>query len=444
MSEILQRLIGGSLCLLLSFVPWAEGWVEDPFLNPFYLITLLLVGFWAFFPKKIVIRILFSWVFFIFIMSITDLILRPWANEKFNYRPHEMFVMPDPAYPSLIRYIPQSKVSDVVYGDLGAMLGKPEYHDIRAVDFQTDQFGFRNAPATSENEINTLVLGDSFTAGIGVGQKESWPAFLDQKEDFQVYNLGMPGGLWQSMMHLQRFAPQLNMSSRSLVIWMVFLGNDLDDNYYAEMNFEDLLPASGVDYWRGRWRFFQTRSTWKQAYDHWFPWFDYVAVEQRVMVEQIDSDRTLLFSKPYYQGLQRSRQTVLEHHNYELMIETLLSAKQWIHDRGWELLLVLAPAKVEVLPRVIQGSQSLASSTSTNVLSELLYEFAREEQIAILDLGPDLTAQSADIYSRSGQFLWWLDDSHWNVEGHRFVAGLIENKARAMRNQKSSPEQFSF
>ena len=63
-------------------------------------------------------------------------------------------------------------------GDLGAMLGKTEYQVKKEICTETDELGYRNHIGQKDNLNETILLGDSYTMGIGLDQKETISSLL--------------------------------------------------------------------------------------------------------------------------------------------------------------------------------------------------------------------------------------------------------------------------
>lgn len=57
----------------------------------------------------------------------------------------------------------------------------------------TDNFGFKNNNDINFNDINTIMLGDSFTEGFGVKINDTISSQIAKKSSFKPYNLGVQG-----------------------------------------------------------------------------------------------------------------------------------------------------------------------------------------------------------------------------------------------------------
>lgn len=91
---------------------------------------------------------------------------------------------------------------------------------------EIDLNGFRNPRVLSNYDI--VALGDSQTYGLGVLSREAWPSQLSALSGLKVYNIGIGGygplQYWHLLDQALGFNPKV-------VIWGLYLGNDLYDAY---------------------------------------------------------------------------------------------------------------------------------------------------------------------------------------------------------------------
>jgi hypothetical protein len=107
-------------------------------------------------------------------------------------------------------------------------------------------FGFRG----TQQELRSgqiVVVGDSFTFGLGGTDEEIWPYLLEQNlrrssDGRNVYNLGTPGT--DTLFHLQVARESLAMQP-SVIILCVLLGDDLQQVFEARDR-SALAPRSGL------------------------------------------------------------------------------------------------------------------------------------------------------------------------------------------------------
>jgi hypothetical protein len=92
----------------------------------------------------------------------------------------------------------------------------------------TGEDGWRGKSNVADSSI--IVLGDSFAFGYGVSDAEMFSALVPNA---RVKAIGAPGyNLVQELLVLRQFSSEL---AGKLVVWFIFLGNDLADNLYPYM-----------------------------------------------------------------------------------------------------------------------------------------------------------------------------------------------------------------
>jgi hypothetical protein len=76
-------------------------------------------------------------------------------------------------------------------GDLASLGNYPAMRQFRDERFTTDHHGFRNSPAReTQRPISALVVGDSFTVGSGVTDKDNLTSRIEALSGRLVYNAG--------------------------------------------------------------------------------------------------------------------------------------------------------------------------------------------------------------------------------------------------------------
>lgn len=110
-------------------------------------------------------------------------------------------------------------------------------------------FGFRGSN-TEFREGQIIVVGDSFTFGLGVGDDDTWPRRLEQRlqlagDERQVYNLGAPGT--DTLFHIELARDALEKKPQVLIL-SVLLADDIQQVFEAAQ----LQAGSGEANWRAR------------------------------------------------------------------------------------------------------------------------------------------------------------------------------------------------
>lgn len=94
----------------------------------------------------------------------------------------------------------------------------------------TDERGFRGRSTTLE-EADVVVFGDSYAFGHAVDDRHF---FAEVSDDPKIKAVGAPGySMVQGLLWMRRLGEELR---GKLCVWMVYLGNDLDDNLRPHMS----------------------------------------------------------------------------------------------------------------------------------------------------------------------------------------------------------------
>ncbi len=93
----------------------------------------------------------------------------------------------------------------------------------------TDSEGWRGKITVDQSQV--VVLGDSFAFGYGIDDQDF---FADCNPELRVKAIGSNGyNMVQELLWLERLAPKLK---DKLVVWFVYLGNDLYENLVPDMH----------------------------------------------------------------------------------------------------------------------------------------------------------------------------------------------------------------
>lgn len=134
-----------------------------------------------------------------------------------------------------------NRVAEHVRGDRGwpvcshvgdAALGWIPTPGFVSPEFNVDAAGYRVVPPLADARPPILALGDSFTAGDEVADRESWPAQLQGLLGRPVVNGGVSGyGLDQMVLRGERFVAE----RRPAAIVLSFIADDLERNARSRM-----------------------------------------------------------------------------------------------------------------------------------------------------------------------------------------------------------------
>ena len=415
------------LCALAILAITGAYCVGMSFPVTFIALIVLLAFLYGWFGKPAILaNVMLLVVSSGFVVVVAEVVLRATLTEYLYYRPHEMFIQSWPRFPEVARYKANASVSRGTFGDLAAMSEDENLRETRSIDFITDSFGFRNKPLDEEPVYDILLLGDSFTVGNGTTQESTWATLLSSRYNLQVYNLAIPGSPWQSYVNLAMEMERLDIHPGTTIILAIFSGNDLDESY-GPTEITDLPLNDTIETVRVALSTYRNRSVIMQLKDRVDRASNSSDHSDVVLVKEALGVGRILFYKPYVERKERSREDILKHRNYSYLEQTLSSINDLAIRHSANFKIILIPTKAEIYSWVVDGAAPWSTGTEPSGFSTVLRELSEADEIEYLDIKPFLLAHAKDEYEGSNQLLWWLDDTHWNVNGHSMVADVVYN-----------------
>jgi hypothetical protein len=290
--------------------------------------------------------------------------------------------------------------------------------------FTTDSRGFRNRRELESADI--VLIGDSYVEGFYVSDHETAAAVLEDLSGASVANLGQSGyGSLQELEILRRFGLALKPK---MVAWFFFEGNDLyDDEAFEGMSiylkehgtFKTATPKKRS--WDSRWKAFLktsfTRHTFRQIRRLAHPLVPNGVASFGWFRDEHGQTHSLYFYD--YGSLVF---TEYEQSRFETTQKTLLSAQRECEEQGVRFIVFFIPMKFRVYGEFCTfPAYSRCSKWKPWDLNRRMADFCREADISFVDMSEPMKAAAA-----SGRLLYAPEDSHWNAEGHRFVAELVQ------------------
>lgn len=393
-----------------------NGWIEVLLLGPvlWYLLAPSVPSMGA--------NLLVSLLAACLSVSALDLALRPLLGQRLHYTPTNIFPRKLPTLPIVGRWDPDVDKDMEAYGDLAAIAQDPSLRETRKVRFETDAAGFRNHQ--EKGPFDVIVLGDSFSAGVGTTQERVFSSLLQQRGR-HVYNLSYPGGPYDQFVNFAIEWPRLTLTPDALLIWTLYVGNDLDDGYGATWDPQQFPRRSGLAPWAVRFRTFRNRSPLNQIMQGLQArWVDDL---EGILIRRLPDGRPMLFVKTHEAWGQRSRQEVEAHPNFPKLEKTLLAMRSLAGARRLPMVLLIFPTKGEVYRWVLEGRPPKPEDGDPSGFALAVLEACRRSGIACLDAKPALLAAARQRYERDGALIWWRDDTHFGEAAHEAVADLILN-----------------
>lgn len=299
--------------------------------------------------------------------------------------------------------------------------------------FSTDSHGFRNPAALDRADI--ALIGDSYIEGAYVSDEETVGVRLHELTGRAVADLGVSGyGTEQELKVLERFALPLEPK---MVAWFFFEGNDLDDdqNYDNAMAYEHGVRAPEAKKPLSvRWREFVNRSFTENVFMQGRQWSD------PLVPNGIDSfgwfrDAGGMVHRLYFFDFYAKR-TIgkYELQRLEITRTTLIQGAEIARHHGINLVVYYIPIKFRVYADLCTFPPgSPCRQWHPWDLESRFAAFCKEAGIRFVSLTDSMRRAAS-----TGAVLYAPEDSHWNAEGHAFVAKEV---AAAWDSEVSSLEK---
>ena len=363
-----------------------------------------------------------------FAVSLTafDLAARPFRGTIHSQRPHEMFIVRWPEQPAVTRYVPNLRFVGPTYGDLAAMAGRREWREVRTIRWATDAAGFPNeADVAAAQSYDAVLLADSFGAGVEMTLAETWSHRLTREYGWRTYNMAVGGASpWDEYVNLALEWERLPLREGGTVIWALFGGNDLDDEYQDRLAPEELRVRNPLLQWEVRIANFQMHSVVGQMINRVRHRF-LGRHERDVIVHEFLDGRPLLFFGRYRRRCPRPLAELEAHPHTPRLDATMAAMRRLVASRQARVLVVVVPAKEEIYRWVLEGRAPWTTSAEPSGFAQLVRRLATKHGFDYLDLKPRMVGAAREWWERERALLYWRDDTHWNPHGHRIAAAAV-------------------
>jgi lysophospholipase L1-like esterase len=300
--------------------------------------------------------------------------------------------------------------------------GEPEFSTL----VRHNAFGFRSPEIPLEKPdgvCRVLVLGDSFTYGVGVENEETFVARIEELDPrLQVINAGVNGyGTAQELLTLTEkgleFEPDL--------VIVAFFWNDVANSYkrqVARFRLEDgalIYPEPApVDVSAGPRKIRRRYLRHSYAYRFLSDGLKTIRRNMKVALGIPIEDGDLLRPEE-------------EEPAWELEYALLREIDRVSAENGAKTLLLLVPEQVQVQ----RDARVSGLRAEDYEVQDRLVAFGREAGIPVLDPRPTLVA----AYEKDGVPLYYRWDRHFRANGHRLVAAAILDEIRRLDLIPCSP-----
>lgn len=427
----------GRLPLGLTFIlATAALYAEGALVNGWIEVLLLLPAIWFLASPRTIEplqNLLVALSAVCLTVTVADLLLRPLLGGHLYSTPMNAYTRKKPELPVVGRWDSHVTVTGEAYGDLAAMTGDSNLRVPHRITFSTDAGGFRNDGIRPPIEL--VVLGDSFGAGAGVTQEKMVSQLLQTQYGWSTYNLSFPAnGPWHEYVNLAIESSRLPFASHAVVIWLLYTGNDLDDEYGSTWIVDDLPWQSKLSAWRVSYKTFRGRSPIHQIIDNVY-WRIKKADDMKRNVIQIalPDGRPMLFLEGQEAWGRQSRYEVEQHPNFPKLIRTIEAMKQLTDARELQLFVAVLPTKGEVYRWLLEGREPLPEDSQPSGFSQATLRVCQRVTLTCADAKPWLVEKAKEAWS-TGDSLWWRDDTHLGELGHAalatFLAHHLQNQVR--------------
>jgi hypothetical protein len=288
-------------------------------------------------------------------------------------------------------------------------------HDLEwVIDVHVNSMGLRERELGKKQrgETRLLVLGDSFTYGVGVNAKDAWPKQVEKrmKKDgrhwLTVINAGVPQyGTHQEAVWFERIA---NLVQPDAVLLGVFLGNDFLDNlkqtrYQIVSGY--LVSKSYDENWISLTERLGIPPELKIALrtrSHLYALLMNAWMELGVRVGWTNTETML--------DIYRETETDQTKQAIIAMRQSIRLLKRACQERRTPVGIVLIPDGR--VTGILNGREGFRLSMP----ADLFRMIASQEHLPVLDLGKQFQEDSS---------LYFPVDGHWNIAGHELAGAVI-------------------
>ena len=121
------------------------------------------------------------------------------------------------------------------------------------------------------------------------------------------------------------------------------------------------------------------------------------------------------------------RYGLLEHPNHDALQRVFAEMRRLASEERLEVAVVFLPGKSEVYAPLLDGSGTWREAREPSAFATAVQTLCERQRFSFLDLTPHLIEAARSRFPR-GEYLWWRDDSHWNIAGHQVAAEVVVEK----------------
>jgi hypothetical protein len=304
------------------------------------------------------------------------------------------------------------------------------------ISIHINALGFRESTNLSAGEIFTL--GDSFTFGWGVNASDSWVGLLERQLDKPIYNLGIHDSSPKQELELLKYVLQEQGENIHVgqLLWMIYEGNDLEDDYSEEVQRYDpsvkrpliqgtLIDAAEKLMWTIKRqsvinRLRHGQITWKQPVDGKSagPY----SVDGVTLVHPLYYSPELgprLFYQSYVDLAGEPASYVENHWNREALEGVFRDMELLADEYDFEVAVIMAPSASRLHGPYFENFPEISEKPHFIDFLAELSDSAGFQTVNLYEL--------MKPYANS-ELLYFRDDDHFNHRGNALAAELIQRK----------------
>jgi SGNH hydrolase-like domain, acetyltransferase AlgX len=318
------------------------------------------------------------------------------------------------------------------YGDLASMGNLRSMRQYRNVTFTTDQLGFHNNEIPKQNPDN-IILGDSFAIASEVQEDESFSSRIAQMRGSVVYNAAEDEPLM--LAPLRSVVRDIGMH-RGYVIYEFLERHLLEPapppTETGKTGLHAVLPTIlGAELWdRLRlsvWHIveFSPMQAMAQKIDKFLcnGWLLPNRYSENVLAGKLVNGDALLFTPTDLAAADASQENARGWVEYWSWLSTELQKS------NLTLVVVLVPNKYTVYSPLLAETDLFSPSSRTR-LPEVERMLDQKNVLVVNLVAPFRSQAERDISSH--QFIYWIDDTHWNERGMHLAAAAVSQRLAAI------------
>lgn len=306
------------------------------------------------------------------------------------------------------------------YGDLGNMLGVDRYKQWRRNAYTMDEEGYRNVHGKRRSDAPVVVVGDSFIAGVGNTDQETFAVELERLTGIPMESY-VPGDL--SLLLTENRFPDLRRGT--LLVWGRVERNLTagdgeiqkwmrDTSCFTETPWKRLIRTSKtfVKQRIGNWVEYANISPLRRIGQRAFQRIRFALTggHANTVILSEDGSDMLFYSK----DVRLLRQDAADRQIADVA-DAIAHAQDCLARRGLSLLFVPIPDKPHIEHAHVPEDRKPSMPLSPDPLSTLQKELS-VRGVRVVDLLPAFQEYAGTT------LLYWKDDTHWNGKGIRLAA----------------------